>query len=147
MRIKTKAGEIMLNIKDINLLKITKVKPWTIYFNYNNTKYLLHGATEDYESSVALYERKWNGKKYDLEYISGYLSCSDNVENEFITYVGKGKIYSQIDKKRFVSLLEYKGLCKGCFALQVGKNKSLINKNNIKISKLEDEIRLLRNKK
>ena len=136
----------MLNIKDIHLLHITKVKPWAIYFNYDNKKYLLHGSTQDYESSIHLYERIWNGKHYELEYISGYLSCSDNVENDFISYKCKGKTYSQIDKARFVCLLEYKELCKGCYAMIVGQHKYHIEVNNEKIKQLQREIEMLRNK-
>lgn len=130
----------MLNIRDPNLLKITKVKPWAIYFTYDNDRYLLHGSSQDYESLVYLYKRNWSGKRYSLEYLSGYMSTSDNVENTFIKYKCKGKVYSQIDKTKFISLLEYKELCKGCFSMLVGRHKSLIKKNYNKINKLRDEI-------
>lgn len=133
----------MLDIQDLSQLKITKVKPWSIYFNYLGYKYLLHGSSDTYESEIVLYSRNWNGKKYELEYLEGYLSNSDNVERKFIKYKHKGKVYSQIDKKKFVMLLEYKGLCKSCLSKQVEICKNKIKENEKQIDKLNKKAREL----
>lgn len=31
-----------IEMNDLSLLEITKVKPWAIYFDYDNKHYLLH---------------------------------------------------------------------------------------------------------
>lgn len=36
----------MINIQDVSLLKITKVKNWSILFDYDDKHYLLHGVDE-----------------------------------------------------------------------------------------------------
>lgn len=33
----------MFKIEDLSLLKITKIKPWAILFDYDNKHYFLHG--------------------------------------------------------------------------------------------------------
>ena len=39
-----------IEMNDLLLLEITKVKSWDIYFDYDNKHYLLHGKVDDYES-------------------------------------------------------------------------------------------------
>ncbi len=133
----------ILDIRYADRLEITKVKPWAVYFTYDNDKYLLHGSTEDYESHIRLYKRIWNGKKYALECISGFLATDEDVEYRFVKYKCKGKVYSQIDKSKFVALLEYYGLCMGYCSILVNRNKVKIAENKGKIKKLQEEIRQL----
>lgn len=60
----------MINIQNVSLLKITKVKNWSILFDYDSKHYLLHGVEEYGEPDrQELYERNLNQNgKYDLEY-------------------------------------------------------------------------------
>ena len=61
----------MINITDISLLKITRVRPWSICFDYDNKHYLIHGSSEMGEGSwQELYKRDLdvNGK-YKLTHL------------------------------------------------------------------------------
>ena len=59
----------MINIQDVSLLKITKVRDWSILFDYDGKHYLLHGTGESGEPDrQELYERNLNQNgKYDLK--------------------------------------------------------------------------------
>ena len=61
----------MIDIQDLNLLRITKVKEWAICFDYGEKHYLLHGQSEMGEGSwQVLYERTLDEcGKYHLERI------------------------------------------------------------------------------
>lgn len=91
-----------IEMSDLSLLQITKVKPWAIYFDYDNRHYLLHGKADGYESIQELYERQLdkNGNyelifvksRYGKDYLaSGYIKSIDR----------KTIIYNQIDKEHF----------------------------------------------
>lgn len=95
-----------LIITDLNKLKITKVKDWAIYFNYDNEKYLLHGSGECGEYSSNLYKRIPINNKYELVYIKGEYTCDDYIKGEFIKeYYKRILVYNQIDKEYFVNQL------------------------------------------
>jgi hypothetical protein len=55
-----------MNIDNINLLKITKIKPWAIHFSYDGKKYLLHESTQDCETSLTLFEKIYTNEKFSL---------------------------------------------------------------------------------
>ena len=44
----------MINIQDVSLLKITKVRDWSILFDYDGKHYLLHGTGESGENAFKL---------------------------------------------------------------------------------------------
>ena len=44
-----------IEMKDLSLLEITKIKPWAIYFDYGNKHYLLHGKADGCESIQELW--------------------------------------------------------------------------------------------
>lgn len=96
-----------LIITDLNKLKITKVKDWAIYFNYDNKKYLLHGSEYEYDYKYSLYKRKpVSNNRYELETISEKYTNNDYVTNEFIKESSKRTlVYNQIDKEYFVNKL------------------------------------------
>lgn len=78
-----------LIITDLSKLKITKVKNWAIYFNYDNEKYLLHGSCCDYEYSSNLYKRIPINNKYELVYMAGEYTWDDYIKGEFIKNIIK----------------------------------------------------------
>ena len=68
-----------IEMKDLSLLEITKVKPWTIYFDYGNKHYLLHGKADGCESIQELYERQLDKNGGDGAYCNCPL-CDKEVE-------------------------------------------------------------------
>lgn len=91
-----------IEMNDLSLLKITKVKPWAIYFDYDNKHYLLHGKADGYESIQELYERQLdeNGN-YDLIFIKSRYG-RDYLANGYIKSINKRTVvYNQIDKEYF----------------------------------------------
>lgn len=90
-----------------NKIKITKAKPWAIYFNYENKKFLLHESSDCYESSTTLYERILKNGKYELETIASYYGqiITLNYLNAKI-----GRTYKQVDIKNFLRKLVYHDL-------------------------------------
>lgn len=135
----------MLEIKDLSKLKITKVKPWAIYFDYDCEKYLLHGRQEDYEYDITLYKRvPLNDKgEYKLEYISSKISASDYIENMYIKYFSKQMCYKNINKEYFVKKLTYDGFCCGMYDKYVKNLKRKVDAINGEIKIFENNIRNL----
>lgn len=91
-----------IEMNDLSLLEITKVKPWAIYFDYDNKHYLLHGKVDDYESIQELYERHLdeNGN-YDLIFIKSRYG-RDYLSSDYIKSINRKTIvYNQIDKEYF----------------------------------------------
>lgn len=91
-----------IEMNDLSLLQITKVKPWAIYFDYDNKHYLLHGKADGYESIQELYERQLdkNGN-YDLIFIKSRYG-KDYLASGYIKSVSRRTIvYNQIDKEYF----------------------------------------------
>ena len=96
----------MFKIEDLSLLKITRIKPWAILFDYDNKHYFLHGKNEEYDEYQELYERSLdkNGN-YTLKFIKGRLGA-ENIKSVYIKNLyGKSMVYSQIDKEFFVKQL------------------------------------------
>ena len=93
----------MLKITNLSLLKITKVKDWAIFFDYDDKHYLLHENNSG-ETYHELYERKLNKYGgYKLEYISSKISNNSLIGE----YIRKRKpiVYSQINKELFIYYL------------------------------------------
>lgn len=136
----------MLRIEDINLFKITKVKPWAIYFTYDNERYLLHGSECDYESDITLYKRDIdNCGKYTLEQIHVNMSMSDRVEYLYLPRIeSKTRTYSSINKEKFIKLLTYDGFCESIFNEEIKKEKYAKALRQYQINDLEDKIRDIR---
>lgn len=99
-----------IEMNDLSLLEITKVKPWAIYFDYDNKHYLLHGKADGYESIQELYERQLdkNGN-YDLIFIKSKYG-RDYLDSGYIKSISRKTIvYNQIDKEYFREQLTRSG--------------------------------------
>ena len=131
----------MLEIKDLSKLKITKVKYWAIYFDYDGEKYLLHGSSVDYEYSITLYKRVPldNNGKYSLETIYGRFTSTDCID-EFLKQKHP-KCYKHIDKEYFVKKLTYNGYCYGMYDEYVKNLKRKVDAINGEIKMFENSIR------
>lgn len=132
----------MIDIKDLSLLKITKVKNWAIYFDYDGKHYFIHGNYEIGEGSwQELYERDLNYYgQYSLKRIKG--NCStDRVASDYISkQKGKTIVYSQIDKKHFAYKLTKRGFATGIMEHLVKSEQNKIQKVEAQIQKYRDKI-------
>ena len=129
--------------KDLGKLKITKVKPWCIYFNYDSKHYMIHETEDNWlNTHVILYERIFNGfgniincKMISNSHGNNTLNISDFI-NKYKTVKSNGEaysvIYSKIDKIHFVNGLYKYGFNKEC----IHSNKLKNNNNKIKIKSL-----------
>ena len=145
----------MLTIKNFRHLKVTKIKPWSIYFDYEGKHYLIHGKSELGEGSwQELYERELdeNGK-YTLKKLGCSNYATDDVASEYIKKQnGKITVYSQVDKKFFAYMLTKRGFANGIMeevvyavAEQVAKINSEIEEHEKAISKLKEQRRAVEN--
>lgn len=91
-----------IEMNDLSLLEITKVKPWAIYFDYGNKHYLLHGKADGCESIQELYERQLdkNGN-YGLIFIKNRYGRDYLVSDYIKSMNQKTIVYNQIDKEYF----------------------------------------------
>ncbi len=105
-------------------IKIRKAKPWAIYFDYEDKKFLLHESSDCYESSTTLYERALENGKYKLKTVKSYYGNIITL-NYFSSKAGR--TYSQVDTKKFLRKLVYKELV---------QNKEVSNE----LQKIEQEI-------
>ena len=124
----------IIDIQDLSLLKITKVKTWSIYFDYDRKHYLLHETCDGYEYVHTLYERNINKKGFwTLDFIkSDYARTS--VLNEYIKPLSwQTIVYNQIDKEYFIENLAIHGFIKSDEII----NKPKINTVQDLISKLQ----------
>ena len=99
-----------IEMNDLSLLEITKVKSWAIYFDYDNKHYLLHGKVDDYESIQELYERQLdkNGN-YGLIFIKNRYGRDYLVSDYIKSMNQKTIVYNQIDKEYFREQLARSG--------------------------------------
>lgn len=141
----------MLTIKSLRHLKITKVKPWSIYFDYEGKHYLIHGKSELGEGSwQELYERELdeNGK-YNLIKLGCCNYATDSVASDYIkAQNGKTTVYSQVDKAYFAYMLTKRGFANGVMeekvlavAERVAKINGEIEEHEKAISKLKEQRR------
>ncbi|MEE1503675.1 MAG: hypothetical protein UGF89_05450 [Acutalibacteraceae bacterium] len=137
----------MLNITNLSLLKITKVRPWSICFDYDGVHYLLKGKSELGEGDWQdLYERELdhNGK-----YILNKLGCCEFApERVDVDYVKKQKgrtlVYSQIDKAFFAYKLTKRGFATGVMENKIKEVAERIAEVDVEIKKHEEAIAQLR---
>lgn len=136
----------MLNIEDVDKLKITKVKSWAILFDYDDKHYLLHSDSEEGEGSgQTLYERILNENgnyvlyavesKWYLEgsLISDYVRLSKTLNRIYSSTI----VYSQLSKRYFAYKLTLNGLACGCM-------KEIVKRNRDKISDYRAQIFITR---
>lgn len=127
----------MINIQNVSLLKITKVKNWSILFDYDSKYYLLHGIEEYGEPDrQELYERNLNQNgKYDLEY-QGTCYGTAYVSRDYIKSKNRKTIvYNQIDKDFFAYKLTKRGFAKGIM-------EDKVQYENDRIDKIQKQIRI-----
>lgn len=136
----------MINITDLSLLKITRVRPWSICFDYDNKHYLIHGSYEMGEGSwQELYERKLdtNGK-YNLLRLKT-VDGDDDVKQDYIKRQrGKTIVYRNVDKAYFSYKLTKRGFATGVMESVVKEEQKHINRVEKQIKKHEEIIRQLR---
>lgn len=128
----------MLEIKDLDKLKITRVRDWRINFRYDGVLYSLNCHDDGYESYVALTNRDtmedvWGD--YGVLCVKRYIKVKYNDYN-------KPCVYSHIDKKHFVKKLHENGVAKAPEHIQkeIIKDRLIRMSNNIKAKELEIEI-------
>lgn len=131
-------------IKDIDKLKITKVRYYKVHFTYDNTKYVLVD-TSDEDRHISLYVRKHNKEKgyYYSEFMNGTISSATPVDT--IKFIGKGEVYSQIDKEYFIKKLVELGFSEGLFEKQYSNYLSEREEIISKIEMLRAEMSKLSN--
>ena len=132
----------MLEIKDLDKLKITRVRDWRINFRYDGVLYSLNCHSDGYESYVALTNRD---KMEDVWDDYGDLYIKHYIKVKYNDY-DKPCIYSHIDKEYFVKKLYKDGIIKAPEHIQKEiqketiKDKLIRMSNNIKTKELEIEI-------
>lgn len=111
----------IIDIQELSLLKITKVKPWAIYFDYDQKHYLLHGKSDGYESVQELYERHLNKNGFwTLEFIKSDYG-NEYVINNYIKPISWQTLgYKQVDKEYFREKLVMHGFAK-CTSVKENK--------------------------
>lgn len=136
-----------INVTDLSLLEITKVKDWAINFDYDGKHYLLHGSSELGEGSwQELYERILNQNgHYKLNHIKNKLYADEYVVNDYIKrQKGKTIVYRNIDKEYFVYKLTKRGFATGIMEERVNEEEKHIAKIEKQIKNYEEKIRELR---
>lgn len=139
----------IIDIQDLSLLKVTRVKDWAICFDYDDRHYLLHGASEMGEGSWQdLYERELNENgRYKLTFITHSNYGSEYVANDYIKRQnGKTIVYSLIDKEYFAYKLTKRGFATGIFEDVVLKQKEEILNLQTELKVYEDKCRELKNR-
>lgn len=131
-----------LNIIDPRKIKITKIKNWAIYFDYDGEKYLLHESVDGYEKNNTLYKKSYDGNRYELEFITSnpYMDI-----HHLIPVMKKGKTYKSIDKIKFANMLTYYEFANGCLDSTIQNLKFNISKYKEQRQKLQEEIRKIDN--
>lgn len=123
-------------------IKIYKVKPWAVYFKHGNDYYLLHYGGELYEEATVLYQKilDKNGQ-YKLKYL--HFCYGNKIPN----CVFESKVYSHINKNRFIYYLTFYGFVESRFSPSIKnvlkQKKELIVEIRYlqgKISQIEDLI-------
>ena len=137
----------MINITDLSLLKITRVKPWSILFDYNDKHYLIHGSYEMGEGSwQELYERELDANgKYNLIHLKT-VNGDDDVKYYYIkSQRGNTIVYKNIDKENFVYKLTKRGFATGIMENKVKEEQKHIEKVEKQIKKYREKIWQLEN--
>lgn len=85
-------------------MKITKIKPWAVYFeNKQGIKLLLHVASDGYEHAIRIYARNVNENgNYNLDCLNSCIYGDSYLKG--FNYK-KGMTYKQIGNKELVGFL------------------------------------------
>jgi hypothetical protein len=95
---KIRGGEMLL-IKDVESLKITKVKQFAVNFEIDGVCYLLHDSSESYEKCCELFMKETDEKgRYKLTFISR----SHYGVYDIMPYMKHGKTNKSINKYEFI---------------------------------------------
>ena len=112
-----------IDIQDVSLLKVTKVREWAICFDYNEKGYMLHLYGDDSSNNIALYERSVDRTgRWELEYISSERFEKSTIDGLVGWQPGKTIVYKMIDKKYFALKLTELGFATGVMEQEVAFN-------------------------
>lgn len=134
---------LRLNISSLDKLYITKVKPYKVHFTYDGIKYVLVDTSDD-DRCMTLYKRLYNAntKRYYSEYM--YSALTSRTPDDVIRYIGKGQVYSQIDKEYFVKCLVELRISDGLFKDEYNKYLASREELERKIAELYSEMNKIR---
>lgn len=118
-------------------IHIYKVKPWCIYFKYEDKYYMVHTSSDGYEEDTTLYEKEINEKgNYKLKEIKCKYGGFD-----YDKYINNP--YKFINKNEFIYNLTKRGLCYSIYSRSVKKREEKIIMLMRKINELQDKIKKL----
>lgn len=131
--------EKRLYIDDLSKLKVTKVKPFCIFFEYDGTKYMLHESSDGFDASVTLYKRDVSDKGYwELEPICSKFHSLE--VDEYIRGYKKGFAYNHTRKDIFVKRLLAEGFTYGLFEEEYHDLRVTLNAMGRSISAVAKEM-------
>lgn len=137
----------MINITDLSHLKITRVRPWSICFDYDDKNYLIHGSSELGEGEwQELYERALDANgKYKLTHIINCAYAKERVADDYIKQQqGHTIVYRNIDKEYFAYKLTKRGFATGILESKVQEEERHIERVQKQIKEYEEKIQQLR---
>jgi hypothetical protein len=138
----------IINIQDVALLRITRVRDWSILFDYGDKHYLIHGKYECGEGSwQELYERELdNNGRYSLNYIKNITGDEYVIKDYIKNWNKKSIVYSQINKEYFAYKLVKRGFAHGIYEDLIEGDKEQIRLLKGQLREYEDECRKIRSK-
>ncbi|MDD3668171.1 MAG: hypothetical protein PHY75_05385 [Bacteroidales bacterium] len=116
--------------------KITKIKPWVMYFSVDGEKYFLKEKDEDYEIWCDLY------RKPDMEIISSFGGHLSSI----VVPKKESTPYNQINIDQIIFNMTWYELVDSYMREEVQKRKVIYKKCDKEIKKLSDSILLLKNR-
>lgn len=140
---------MIIHITDISKLKFTKVKPWKIYFKYEDTEYMILDSNPG-ENSLSLYKRhKLKNGNHTVEHIK---RATTNLKpyNMIRTVSSKFQnniVYANIDKNYFVTKLLDLGFSSGYLEERQSIYLDKLNKVDIQIKSTQDKLDKLKKEK
>lgn len=116
-----------INIQNPELLAITRITGWSIYFTYDNEYYFLKKSDAEYENRITLYKRKLNkhGTTTEVEYLNGCLT-NRHIWSFFKESNPNKKSLKHLDKAYFILQLFYLDFAEGVYD-EYTKYSELIN--------------------
>jgi len=117
--------------------KITKMKPWVIYFSVDGEKYFLKEKDEDYETWCDLY------RKSNMEIISSFGGHLSSI----VVPKKESTPYSQMNIDQIVFNMTWHELVDSYMSDEVKRRKELSKKCDEEVKTHEDMILWLRNRK
>lgn len=118
-------------------IHIYKVKPWCIYFKYEDKHYMIHTSSDECGSYTTLYEKEINEKgNYKLKEIKWSYGGFD-----YVKYINNP--YKFINKNEFIYNLTKRGLCYSIYSNFLHKRNEKIKTLRQQINELQDKINKL----